>query len=237
VIPLLHLTIFISAIFCLFAARRLYSSFRRTRNINIGNFFKVFLTLTLYFSFVSLPGILADPTWIQISYIFSYIFLFFSPIWFLKATFNMFRFPWGKYIIIIVLVMIIVTIFLNIFFSFPAQIQTFNHKFYHWSEGTPSWLGIFNGILIGILALGSSFLFFFGGLRSKEKLIRFRALLIGGGLDLLVVSALLAYTTAALLKGVMRWSAGMAASLLTLPGLILILVGIYYRGQEKEGSA
>lgn len=68
-------------------------------------------------------------------------------------------------------------------------------------------------------------------------MIRLRALLIGGGLDLLVVSALLAYTTAALLKGVMRWSAGMAASLLTLPGLILILVGIYYRGQEKEGSA
>ncbi len=233
--PLLHFCTLGSLVLCLFAVFRLYASYHRTKDEAVGNFFALFLSLTIYFLLVSLPAFFSNPVLVGKIYILSYIPLFHAPAFFLRSALNMFHLPGSKYVFPFIWVLIIIITTLNILFSSPAQIRIFSSNIYHWGEGTPLWLGILNGVLVGLLAIACSIFFFVGGAQSKEKLVRTRAFLIGSGIALLVVSAVANYVISLLIQANSKWAmfSSIFASFLTLPALSLMLFGVYYAKSEQ----
>jgi hypothetical protein len=235
-IPLLHFATFISALFCFFASRRLYCSYQETRSVNVGDFLKAYIALGIYFFLVSLPAIILNPAVIQIIYILSYIPVILSATFLFRVALRILRFYlWPGYISFIIYSLILIVTALNIIFFSPAYITSSGGLFYHWSEGTPPWLQIFNGFAVGILAASCVFLFFLGGLKSKERLVRARSFLIGGGLFFLVIAALLNYILPVYLRGMIGWLVSALASLIALLGLISMLLGVYYRRKDVPG--
>ena len=72
---------------------------------------------------------------------------------------------------------------LNNIFSSPATVRQFG-QFYYWAEGTPFWLQAAHGIILGLVIIFVSINFFIEGARTEEKVVRYRAFLIGSGMVL-----------------------------------------------------
>ncbi len=234
-IPLLHIFTSFSALFCLVAFAKLSSSYRKTKSVNIGDFAKGYLSLGVYFILVSLPVVLSDPVKAQIAYILSYIFLILSPAFLFRAALRILDLKfWLDHIFQVAYGSIILVTILNIIFFSPSIIRTSGSEFYHWGEGTPLWLASFNGILAGSLVAGCAFFFFWGGKRSKEKAVRARAFLISGGLVILLVAALLNYILAPASQGLIKWGISAFATFLAIPGLAVLLIGIYHKEKETD---
>lgn len=234
-IPLLHIQNILSTLFCYLVAKRLYSSYQKTHDVNIGDFFKAFSATGIYFLLVSLPAALSSPAQVQIVYILSYIPLILGPIFLLKIAFRTFHIRYGRPLFFLMYSLVVVITVLNTIFFAPAHIRAFKDIFYHWGEGTPLWLETFNGVLVGILLFGCAFLFLIGGRKSEEKLVQGRSRRIGIGIAILFFASLLNYVVAPPLQGISiwGWAASIFASWAALIGLILILLGIYYR---REGD-
>jgi len=237
-IPLLHITTAVCAGFCFFVVRKLYSSYKESKDTNIGNFLKTFVFAGIYFIFVSLPGlVVSDPSWVQALYVFAYIPLFLSPVFLLKIAFNLYHLPGKKYIFPSILAIIIITTVLSIIFFAPSESTSADGVFYYWLEKTPLWLRDFDGIMITFLVAGGAFLFLNGGRKIEDKILRIRSFLLGAGLSILAVAISLNYIIAlhAVSKIAKMWSA-FSAGFLSLFGVIVVLVGIYYKTQDKKQS-
>ncbi|MFA4998648.1 MAG: hypothetical protein WC514_01380 [Candidatus Paceibacterota bacterium] len=234
-IPLLHITTFVCACFCFFVVRKLYSSYKESKDENIGNFLKTFIFAGIYFIAVSLPGlVVSDPFWVQTLYIIGYIPLFLSPVFLLKIAFNLYHLPGKKYILPSILAIIIVTTVLSIIFFAPSEPASADGVFYYWLEKTPLWLRDFDGIMITFLIAGGAFLFLNGGRKVGDKTLRVRSFLLGTGLSILAVAISLNYIFAlhTISKTLKMWSV-FSAGFLALFGVVAILVGIYYKNQKQ----
>ena len=233
-IPLFHLITSLTVFFCSLASIKLYSSYQRSQNIHVGNFLKGFVTIIFFFLALSLPVLFSDPVLIQRIYILSYISIFLAPQFVLKSAFEMFNFPLSRYIFPGTFLIIIITTFLNVIFSLPAQLIVSGAKFYYWGQGTPVWLALSNGILISLFVAGCSFSFFLGRTQSLDKLLRARALLLGWGLAVLTVSAFLYFVVAPQLQESIKLWVSVISAVLTIPGFSLMLAGIYLKVKEDQ---
>ena len=132
-IPLLHITTLVCACFCFFVVRKLYLSYRESKDKNIGNFLKTFILSGIYFISVSLPGlVISDPFWVQAFYVFAYIPLFLAPVFVLNIAFNLYHLPGKKYIFPFILTIIIITTTLSIIFFAPSESSSADGVFYYW---------------------------------------------------------------------------------------------------------
>lgn len=233
-IPLLHITTFVCACFCFFVVRKLYSSYKESKDENIGNFLKTFVLAGIYFVAVSLPGlVVSDPFWVQALYIIGYIPLFLSPVFLLKIAFNLYHLPGKKYILPSIFAIVAVTTVLSVIFFAPSETASADGIFYYWLEKTPLWLRDFDGIMITFLIAGGAFLFLNGGRKVEDKTLRIRSFLLGTGLSILAVAISLNYIFAVHIvsKTLKMWSV-FSAGFLSLFGVAAILIGIYYKNQK-----
>lgn len=234
-IPLLHITTFICALFCFFVVRKLYVSYQSSKDQNTGNFLKTFVLAGIYFILVSLPGlIVSDPFWVQALYIIAYIPLFLSPVFVLNIAFNTYNLSGKKYIFPTILAVIIITTVLSILFFAPSESSSADGRFYYWLEKTPLWLRDFDGVIITFLITGGAFLFLNGGRKTEDKFLRNKSFLIGTGLLILAIAIALNYIVAlhVVSKMIKMWSV-FSAGFLSFFGVSAILIGIYYKTSHQ----
>lgn len=232
-IPLPHLAYAFSAFFAFLISGRLYLSYRRSKDENLGYFLKTFILLTIVFSLASLPGLtLNHPVWAQIAYILSWICVYLAPFLMLQILCNIRGFLRLKRLCLpAAFLLIILSLFLNILYFSPAKIRIFRNYWY-WSEGTPVWLQIFGGAIIGLLTLLVGAFFLVEGMQSREKPLRIRAFLIGAGVIILFLGSLSAYILFPLSSLFVILS-----GFLTVAGMATIFIGIrYVKIMEFDGK-
>jgi len=132
-IPLLHITTLVCACFCFFVVRKLYLSYRESKDKNIGNFLKTFILIGIYFVSISLPGlVVSDPFWVQVIDVFTYIPLFLASGFLINIAFNLYHLSGKKYIFPFILTIIIITTTLSIIFFAPSESSSADGVFYYW---------------------------------------------------------------------------------------------------------
>ncbi len=235
-IPILNIGTFITSICSLLITLKLNSTRQQTRDVsmkeNIRHFMGTWLFVALFFAIESLPAlVINDPQLIQKVYIIAYIALF-------MAAFNIFVtslvmtsfYPVKDRFKLIIFLIIVTSTILNLIYSTPPFIITINNTFYHWAEGTPIWLQNINGIVVALLTLMGSLLYFRETIRGKERWIRIRAMFIGTGQICFAFAALSYFVIA---PHVFRSSTagilGMIAVLLSILGAASLLLGILFK--------
>jgi hypothetical protein len=88
--------------------------------------------------------------------------------------------------------------------------------------------------MITLLIAGGAFLFFKGGIKIEDKILRIRSFLFGIGLSILAVAISLNYIVAlhTVSETARMWSV-FSAGFISLFGVVAILVGIYYKAQKQ----
>jgi hypothetical protein len=241
-IPLLHIITFITAVFCFVAASKLRYSYKKTKNKNIGDFFKTFLSLGIYFIFMSLPLFFRGGTGPQIAYTLGYIPVILSAFFLFKVALRILeKTNLIKGASFLVGLFTTAVIFLNFIFFSKARIITSGPGgvFYQWREGTPFWLQVFNGVLVGVFVAVSMVLFFAGGRKSEKAVVKRRSFLIGSGIFILLVADIIAYVVVSItyLDATLQSIMALVASVLALIGLIFMLRGITYRFNNNNSGA
>lgn len=235
-IPLLHIITLFEFLFCLFAVRKLYYSYKKTKNESINNFLRAFGALGVYFGIVSLPGLVVNnPFWVQVIYTLSYPPLFFASIFLLLVVFNILNLRFFPLITIFVVLMMVINTMLNITFFDKAWIPNSIGPFYYWAEGTPLLVQIINGISILILTLINSLFFWIEGWKVEKGLMRTRSFFIASGLSFLISAAISNYIVSVYLASSFLGPIfAILAGLLALIGLSAMLFGIYYKSWPKS---
>jgi len=128
------------------------------------DFYLAFFFVGLGYIFLSLPElILFDPFWIQIAFILQDISFLISMLFFGPATLGMFK-KWSgfqKIISLIVLLWLGLYIILNTIFFSPAVPLKIDGIIYFWQSGS-FWVQSMGRILLVVIALMISILFFIG---------------------------------------------------------------------------
>jgi len=224
-IPLPHLNWFFSFLFGLLGALRLRVSLKKNDDRNLDDFFKIFVLVTTFFLFVSLPGLFkTKAVLVQISYILAWASLFPAPFLGLRILFNIWDLPrFKKACLPVGLLLMTIFIALSAIYFSPAKIRTLE-GFYYWSEGTPAWLQASSGGIIGISVLLIAIFFLIEGLKSRNRTIAMRSFLVGGGFIILFLATLSAYVIFQLSSLLV-----VASGFLSLMGIMIIYVGINYK--------
>jgi len=231
-LPLSYIINLISAAFCFFAAVNLYLSYRQSKSANVNDFFKAYLCLGLYYGTVALPGFFHDPSKVQIIFIITYIPGILSGAFLFRIAFRLLGRPSLSYYFIILCygIAIAVTI-LNIIYFAPAHIErSTDNLFFNWVEGTPLWLRIFIGSVIGLLIMGCSVVFSIGGFKSRGRDMRLKAFLVAGGLLGILLAVLFYFIIEALFTGMTALILDLAATLFGPIGILMMLIGIRHKG-------
>ena len=228
-IPVLSIFDFLSALFCFFAARRIYHSYKKTKNNKIGQFFWAFAILVVYFFVVSLPGFnFLKPEHVQIIYSFSYFLAFLPIIIFLKIVLEMNGVAWSKIGLSIIIISVFIISILSFLFSSPARLEVYKSSFYHWEEGTPPSFRFLKGVIIGFLGFVCCSFFIRQGLKYKDKIIRVKTLYLGWGLGVLIIAALSSFSIASQFSGSIIWWISLTVGrVLAVIGLGFMVRGIY----------
>lgn len=223
-LPLPHISWCFSAFVSFLIARKLYFSYKESKDENLGYFAKTFVLLSAFFFFISLPGLtLKDPFLVQISYLLSWVFLLPTPFLVYSILANLLGFRrFKKFLFPITFPLIGIFLVLNALYFSPAKLRIFGNYWY-WSEGTPIWLQIFGGGFVGLLTLLAGVFFFINGLQSEEKSVRTRSFLIGGGFTILFLGCLSGYILFLVSPILVTFS-----GFLTLVGIVTMYAGIRY---------
>jgi len=228
-LPLPHISWSFSALVSFLISQRLYISYKKSKEENLGYFFKTFVLLGFFFSFISLPGLISNqPFLVQVSYILSWISLLPTPFLIYGILANVSGFQrFKKFLAPTAFLLIGFFLVLNILYFSPAKSQSFENYWY-WSEGTPIWLQIFGGGFVGFLSLLAGIFFLARGFRSEERLIRIRSLLIGGGFIILFLGTLSGYILFLVSPILVLFS-----GFLCLIGIVIMYLGIRYKIEEQ----
>ncbi|PIZ55950.1 hypothetical protein COY23_03690 [bacterium (Candidatus Torokbacteria) CG_4_10_14_0_2_um_filter_35_8] len=102
-----------------------------------------------------------------------------------------------------------------------------------WEDSRGMLVNVLQGAIIGLSVLFAAIFFIINGLKSSEGHIRARSLIIAGGLIMLTLAAGVNYVWGTTSENIFLSS--IIAALLTIFGLLVLLIGIYYGKKTKEG--
>jgi hypothetical protein len=225
----------LSALFGVIITVRLYYVWRGSRTENISLFFKALALATTYFILSALPGVwVKDPVLGGVIYILSWIPFYLAILYFTRIAFNFWHLDKMKRIFsAMIIFLVVLTTVLDIIDFSPTEMSTYKNLTVCF-ERAPSWILTLNGMIITVLLLINSILFFIGGIRSGEKVAKIRGITIGSGLFFLTLSALSKYVIAPnyLEAQFLIFFAGP----LLLLGILLLYFGIRYKGSESQDS-
>jgi hypothetical protein len=235
-IPIFHFLNWLSCAFAFFVFKKLYRKYQESKEENLGFFLGVFLTLGVFFGLVAIPGtIINHPWWVQYFYALSWVPLSFAPFFMLWVICNLWKIFWLKtptFFLAVILAM--AAIVFNALYFESANLVEYG-KFFHWGEKTPYLLQIINGTMIMLITLIDSTFFFIEGVKVKEKWLKKRAFLIGGGIGILLVAAFVNYVLSVYLFVI---GIPIFRGPLTILSSVLGLLGLYlcYRGIKLKPS-
>lgn len=231
--PYCSVVFFIATVVGIGMTLKLFFVWKSGKNENIGYFFRAMAIATVYFFLSALPGTaVKDPTLAAVVYILAWIPLFMALFYFTRLALHFWGMERMKNIFLgaILFLVVFTTIFNFVYFS-PTEIKEYKN-FSVCFERSPSWVLKLSGIAASLLLLINSVLFLRGGVMSREKNIKIRGLMIGGGLLSVALSVFLKYVAAS------YWQETRVFIFYSAPlflfGILVIYFGIQYKRKISD---
>jgi len=219
VAPLIDL---LNSIICGFCGYHLYRSWRiDQRQLVLLYFSQGYFVLIFSYLFFSLPYLFFPDSafLLGVSFIISQSLLYLAVAFFAKVTAFFIRVQWAQRVFWSVVLVAVMAVLLHIvFFSYPV---------YDKAIGITDWnihpvVGIFSVIILAGVLVPSAVFFFQQGIKSREKVVRTRSLIISTGLLFLIITAYTYYSATTYL-------AVLISDLFSLLSFLIIYFGVIYK--------
>lgn len=230
-IPIVSIGNAFSFFFCVIAAAKLYFSYKKTKDRRIGNFFKFYFFIGIFFGLLATPGIIFhNPVVIEfVSLELGLFFLYLSVAYFVSISFDILGWHRLRDAIFLIILIIAFGVFVINTMTLEPAIRHVRENFVSWEDNR----GVLVNIITGLVAAGGAFMstifFWINAYQSAQKYISHRSFLIGLGMFILGAAAIFNYWIGAS-PAIM--AASIIASLLVISGLLTILLGIYHHHEE-----
>lgn len=215
----------LNCVICAYCSYHLYRSWQRDQKQLVLLFFsRGYFCLIFSYLFFSLPLIFfpEQHTLLGIAFILAQGFLYMAVAYFAKVVSYFIRAQWAARVFWMVVAASIIAIILHIvYFSYPVYDKVAGLTIWniHPVVGAVSTL-----ITIGVLA-PSAILFFWLGIRSLDKIVKVRSLIISIGLTSLIITAYTYYNAK-------HQPEAIISDILSLLSFLIIFIGVIY----KRGS-
>lgn len=220
--PLIDLS---NSVLCFFCAWKLYNAFKKDKsNKVIEYFFKGYVMMMVAYLFFSFPRIIVPENsfYLGVGLIIAQVFLFIGTAYLAMMTaffIDPLRYKIAFWLFII-LATVVIILFI-VYFGLPV---------YDVKTGITDWHidpvpGIASSILFLTVLLPSTIYFFSQGIRSHNKIVKMRSLLISAGFVLLMITAYTFYQASTQMQVLI-------SDLFSLSSFLVIFLGVYY----KRGS-
>lgn len=221
-LPITPLIDFGNSIICFFCALRLYRSHQKEgQDKVIEYFYKAYTAMVVAYLFFSLPRLILpdDSFLLGAGFILAHVFLFLAAAYFLTITIYFIKPKLHRAFFWIFLVLALGAITLSII--------NLNYPVYDRSTGITNWnidpsVGIVFTILFALVLVPCAIFYYYQGLKSQDKIVKVRSLLIATGLILLMVAAYTYYSAETQLKS-------LVSDLFSFTALLTIFFGVYYK--------
>jgi len=216
IIDLLNLLI------CGYCSYHLYKSWQLDKRQLVLLFFSQgYFALVFSYFFFAIPLMVFtnESTILGVSFILAQSFLYIAIAFFAKVTTFFIRVRWTKIVFWMVILAALITVFLNIIY--------FNYPIFDPASGLTNWnihpvVGLASTIIfVGILA-PSAILFFTQGVRSRDRIVRTRSIIISIGLLSLIITSFLYYTATTLMVSLI-------SDIFSLLSFLIIYIGVIYK--------
>lgn len=216
-------------IICGYCSYRLYRSWQVDKRQLVLLFFSqgYFALIFSYFFFaIPLMVFTNERTILGISFVLAQSFLYIAIAFFAKVTAFFAKVNLTKIVFWMVILVSMIAVFLNIVY--------FNYPLFDTETGLTDWnihpvVGIASTIIfVGVLA-PSAFLFFTQGLRSKDRIVRTRSIIISIGLVSLIITSFLYYTASTL-------AVSLISDLFSMFSFLIIYIGVIYKRRALNFS-
>ncbi len=226
-IPIVSISHLIVLPFIIFICSRLYISFRQTKEKSVGYFFLVFLTLIIMEAILASPGIITkDPLIISTLFALYPFFTFLSLAFIGALPFSILKMKKSEIFFIFlmsVLAIIITLINLNNVRLPPVFLRP---PFIYWEDTRGGAMNIFMGIVGALVLLFTTLFFFINAVKSQDRHVRNRSLLISGGTAAFLFAAIINYVLGALLQ---QYITTLISTFLMILGSISVFSGVRHK--------
>lgn len=226
-IPLVSIFHLVVLPFLIFVTFRLYLSFQKTKEKNVGYFCMVFLTLTIMEVLLATPG-LVFKSLLKIDTIFALypLFALLSLGFFCAIAFSIMKTRKTEifFLLAIFLTAVAVTA-INLSDVQPA-ITHQDPPFIYWEDTRGLPMNIFLGAISGLLLCFLILFFFINGLKSSEKYVRIRSFLISGGTVSMLLAAIINFVIGSILR---QHITSLISVTLVIMGSVCIFIGVRYK--------
>lgn len=223
----------INGLVCLAIFLKIFSVWRTHRSERSGemlwDFAMAYLMFTAYFAAIVIPqALLPDPTAVARSSAFTHSFLALSIGFFLMTVADIYGRRELRSTIFVSALLIAIAVVAVAFAFLKPNIVRIHQGFVFQVGDFPLFLRLFDGLVTVGGALFIVFFFLRHSRRAREPLVRRRSFLIGLGMFMLVVGAILVFFLGTTGSAIVIF----LGSLTVIPGLVLILYGLLYRYRE-----
>ena len=233
-IPIVSLSDLINGLIAAVIAAKVFNSYKKTSDQTIFDFFLFYVFITFFWLALATPQIfITDPFKMVIASTAAYIFLFMALAIMTRISFLFISWRTaGRMATIIIFIGTIAFVIGRLSSLAPHQPEYFP-PFIYWRPVMAPWLRILTGIMTTGSALISSSIFFYFGYKDRSNAQIFhRSILLGSGLLILLVGAVMAF----LVNPNAGFAANCLASLASIPGMVVMLYGINYKSKATASQ-
>lgn len=223
-----------SSIFCGLAVAGLYFSYRKYRNQSVGYFLRFYFYLGIFFLLYAAPGIFFnDLILTEYSFQFALIFLYLALSYFISIPLELYYPRIRKYVFWLIVLLIPLVFVINLANFKPAsEFYSSSLQYVFWDSLILPQIRYLTALVVALVSLGGAALFIVKGLKSEERFLKIRSLLIGSGVIMLMLASFLNYILIAMDPN--SFFNNIASSLFAVAGLSLMLGSIYCKPSQRE---
>ncbi|MDD2696973.1 MAG: hypothetical protein PHE52_02345 [Candidatus Pacebacteria bacterium] len=231
-LPIVSIFNLVSALFFGGITLKLYLSYKKKKDENLGNFFKGFLSLTILLVLIASPGLIfSDLKTISLMYAIYPFFTLLGVAYFGVIPLKVLGWKKTKELFFRSMVGIAVVItFFNIIDWQPAIVHQ-QAPFIYWEDTRGDVMNIILGAVLGLTLLLIAVFFINQGLKSSDKFVKIRAFFIAAGIISLIMSAGTNFIFGA---SAQEYLGSIMANFFNVLAAVLIAAGIYYKPKTSS---
>lgn len=224
----------VSAFLCVLSTLKLWAVYKENRDFLILDFLKFYLFLGVFFILlaVAVPGFLfSQYPYNNILYSLSRFFVFLAAAYFIRVPLTIWNTLTLKNIIFGIQILFALS-FSTASFLLSNKITLLEiSKTQYLVTPEPPLLSSLLGVFMGLTSILSIIFFIVNAFKSKERLVKIRSLLIGGGMFILLIASLITFILSLLSSFYLI--AYSLSSFLAWTALLIILVGILFKKRKS----
>lgn len=231
-IPLVSILNMVSALIFIGISLKLYFSYKKSGDQTLSYFWKAFFFYTAVLVALGLPGlILITPVSIGVALNIHPIFGFLALAFLVSVPLKLMGYETARKIIFGALVFFgALFVFLS-FLNWKDPVTFFQEgQFVYWEDARGVLVNILLGIFYGLSVLMTIVFFLIQGLRSSDKFVRIRSLIISAGLLCIFLAVAFNFILGA---SAQVYITSIIATVFNILAAALVMAGIYYKKKEQ----